>query len=395
MEIAPTFLDNPNLQFVMMHLNAYNHKAFIVGGCVRDAVIGVPVNDIDIATDMTPDVVRAVFKDQPNVRLVPTGIEHGTWTLVVGEDSFEVTTYRRDVTTDGRRATVEFAATIQEDATRRDFTMNALYTDAKGIVSDPTGRGIPDLMMRTVRFVGDADERCREDYLRILRLFRFHAHYGVGALDSTAFEAARNNAAGLKNISGERIWAELKKTLSAHNPTETLFSMEASGVLDVILPTHGDVLSVAEVVQAERTAGLKPRWQRRFAALLWASHEIPFPATNVERRYIETLVKHKKWGAAPAQVAYLTRSEDAAVDCYLLACAEGRIPCTPSMEEIYRGLNAQCPVTAEFLQKNGYEPGKKLGDALRSASKLFQQSGLKADRKTIMDQLSPTITSDS
>lgn len=389
MKIAPAFLDNPNLQFVMKWLNTYGMESFIVGGCVRDAIIGMPVNDIDIATQMTPDEVRSIFKDIPTVRMVPTGIEHGTWTLVVGKDSFEVTTYRRDVTTDGRRATVEFAYTMQEDAARRDFTMNALYMDAQGNVSDPTGRGIADLMMRAVRFVGDADERCREDYLRILRLFRFHAHYGVGPMDAAAFEAAHNNAAGLKKISGERIWSELKKTLSAHNPTDALNYMTASGVLNAILPKHTPVWRVARLVQSERECGVSGgSWERRLVTLCPTMRDIPFPCSKSENQYVQKLVTLSAGGRDAADVAFVSQSLPLAVDCFLINRSENGFTENLSLSELTRGKAAVCPITSEYLQENGYEPGKRLGEALRNAINLFRQSKLTADRETIMMQLS-------
>lgn len=389
MQLTPAFLKNPNLQFVMGVLGMYNGEAYIVGGCVRDAAIGMPVNDIDIATDHTPDEVRSLFKDHKNVRMVPTGIEHGTWTLVVGEDSFEVTTYRRDVETDGRRATVAFADTMEEDAARRDFTMNALYMDAQGNVSDPTGRGISDLMVRAVRFVGDADERCREDYLRILRLFRFHAHYGVGPMDAAAFASARNNAAGLKKISGERIWSELKKTLSAHNPTDALNYMTASGVLTAILPKHTPVWRVARLVQSERECGVGGgSWERRLVTLCPTMRDIPFPCSKAETQYIQRLVTLSPTGKDAADVAFVTKDLIMAVDCFLINRAENGSSNNLSISDLTRGKAAVCPITPEYLQENGYEPGKRLGDALRFAMNLFRQSGLTADRKTIMDQLS-------
>ena len=390
MKLKPDWLKTEPLQFVLGELSLSGYEAYCVGGCVRDAVLGVDCKDIDIATSAEPTDVERIFTDwmkHENIKLIPTGVDHGTWTVMVDDVSFEVTTFRKDVATDGRRATVAYAKTMEEDAQRRDFTMNALYMDWQGKVFDPTGQGLADLMARKVRFVGNADERCKEDYLRILRLFRFHAHLGVGPMDAEALEAARNYAPFLEKISGERIWSELKKLLSAYSPVEALQEMILTDVLDTILPHRGDVLSVAAVVCAERDAGLVPQWTRRFAALLYSGHEIPFPASAKERQHIEEVVKYKRQGLATAHVAYQTRSRDITLDCYVLACGEGRVPCMPSEVETTRGLDARCPVDAQHLMAQGVPQGSRLGTLLKKADSLFLASQLTADRDQIMKRL--------
>jgi poly(A) polymerase len=209
-------------------------EARFVGGVVRNALMGRAVDDIDIATPLTPDEVTK-WLQAAGLKAVPTGIEHGTVTAVSGGKPFEVTTLRRDVSTDGRRAVVAFTADWAEDAQRRDFTMNALYASADGEIFDTVG-GVADLQAGRVRFVRDPLARIKEDYLRILRLFRFHAWYGKGELDAAALKAASAEKAGLAQLSGERIAKEMLKLLAAENPVPVLRVMAASGILSEILP---------------------------------------------------------------------------------------------------------------------------------------------------------------
>lgn len=228
------WLNAPETRAVMDALTANGGAARFVGGCVRNALIGVPVDDIDIATPLTPDeVTRRLVA--AGLQAVPTGIEHGTITAVANKTPFEITTLRRDVSTDGRRATVAFSQDWAEDASRRDFTMNALYADQAGQVFDLIG-GIADLQARRVRFIGDASRRIAEDYLRILRLFRFHAWYGKGEIDADGLTACAAARAQIKTLSGERIQKEMLKLMGAEHPVPVLRAMAASGVLGEVLP---------------------------------------------------------------------------------------------------------------------------------------------------------------
>jgi len=217
-----------------------NGEARFVGGAVRNALLGEPVLDIDIATTLPPDGAAEALRNA-GIQVVPTGLEHGTLTAVVGGRPFEVTTLRRDISTDGRRATVAFTTNWALDAGRRDFTMNAIYADLEGRLYDPTG-GIADLNAGRVRFVGDPLRRVREDYLRILRLFRFHAWYGKEPLDETALAAARDSRDGLRRLSGERIRKEILRLLEAPDPVPSLRAMEQCGVLDEILPVPCNIV---------------------------------------------------------------------------------------------------------------------------------------------------------
>lgn len=234
--IEAAWLKDPAAQAVCAALGAGGHQAYFVGGCVRNTLLGVPVTDLDIATNARPDQVMDLMR-AAGLRVAVTGLEHGTLTVVHGNGLIEVTTFRRDVATDGRRAVVAFADTLEEDAHRRDFTMNALYADPQGVVHDPVN-GLPDLKARHFRFIDDPDQRIREDYLRILRFFRFNAWYGdpTQGPDPDGLVACAANSAGIETLSRERVRSEMLKLLEAPDPGSALASMAQAGVLAQVLP---------------------------------------------------------------------------------------------------------------------------------------------------------------
>lgn len=252
----------PATRAVLSALEAGGQKARFVGGCVRDALLGRPIGDIDIATPEPPQRVMELLR-QRRIKAVPTGIEHGTVTAVAHGKPFEITTLRRDVETFGRHARVAFDADWAEDAQRRDFTMNALFLDATGAVFDTVG-GLEDLRAGRVRFVGEPETRIREDVLRLLRFYRFHAHYGRGAADEAARAACRRLAPLLPTLSAERVAAELLKLLKAPDPVPTLRLMEEDGVLAAAFPELGRIDLLARLVAIEP----EPDPLRRLAALL-------------------------------------------------------------------------------------------------------------------------------
>jgi poly(A) polymerase len=239
-----------------------------VGGAVRDTLLGNAVKDIDAATRLKPDEVIARLTDA-QIRTVPTGIDHGTVTALLPEGPVEITTLRKDVSTDGRRATVAFSDDWREDAARRDFTINALYADpVSGQLFDYFD-GLRDLEERRVRFIGDPRERIREDHLRILRYYRFQARFGY-TLDEEAERACAELAPMLKGLSRERVGWELQHLLAVADPIATVQRMYQQGVLGVILPEAGDheIVAFEKLVEAERAAALPPSPIRRLAALL-------------------------------------------------------------------------------------------------------------------------------
>ncbi|WP_371809649.1 CCA tRNA nucleotidyltransferase [Croceicoccus sp. YJ47] len=230
-----------------------------VGGCVRDALLNVAAQDIDIATRHAPDAVMRRLNDA-GIRTIPTGLDHGTVTALLPEASVEITTLRRDVATDGRHATIAFTDDWREDAARRDFTINALYAHPLTLAIDDYFGGLDDLKAGIVRFIGDARTRIAEDHLRILRYFRFEARFGSGAPDAEAIAACRECAPTLMGLSRERIGQELRRLLALPRPAETVRRMADLGVLRVILPECGtderDTLS--RLIEAEDAAGIAP-----------------------------------------------------------------------------------------------------------------------------------------
>jgi poly(A) polymerase/tRNA nucleotidyltransferase (CCA-adding enzyme) len=240
----PSFLAEPALAAVMTSLP----EARVVGGAVRDALAGRPITDIDLATPRAPEQVTKVLQEA-GIRVVPTGIDHGTVTALLGERSFEITTLRRDVETDGRHAVVAFTDDWRTDAARRDFTFNAMSMARDGEVFDYFG-GIADLRAGIVRFVGDPAIRIAEDHLRILRYFRFFARYSAGPADAAALAAIRAGASGLGKLSAERVWSELSRILAVPDPRATVALMADLGVMDAVLPEGADAARVARLVEA-------------------------------------------------------------------------------------------------------------------------------------------------
>lgn len=241
--------------------------ARLVGGAVRDGLLGLPVSDIDVATRLLPDVVMARLKTA-GIKAVPTGLAHGTVTAVTEDGPVEITTLRRDVATDGRHAIVAFSDDWREDASRRDFTINALYADSEtGEVFDWFD-GRADLDTRRVRFIGDPLTRIAEDHLRILRFFRFHARFGRGEPDADAMAACIARANDLMALSRERIAAELLKLLGADDPAPVMALMIANGIIKPVLPELTDTTALARLVNREHNAGVAGDGVRRLAALI-------------------------------------------------------------------------------------------------------------------------------
>ena len=279
-KLPDVLLKDSALQLLCHVLGAENVR--IVGGAVRDALLGLPVNDIDLATPLLPDVVLARLADA-GLKSVPTGLAHGTVTAIANGRPFEVTTLRRDVATDGRRATVAFSNDWAEDAARRDFTINALYADpVTGAISDYTG-GLDDLAARRVRFIGDAAARIAEDHLRILRYFRFLARYGdIADTERDTLDSIRNNANSLMALSRERIWDEVRKICVLPDPAPVVALMIATGVFAPIVPEITNAQPLSVLIAAEQSQGFAPSAMRRLGALLALD---PVAADAVVRRF--------------------------------------------------------------------------------------------------------------
>ncbi|WP_353228354.1 CCA tRNA nucleotidyltransferase [Novosphingobium sp.] len=265
-----------------------------VGGAVRDTLAGVAVKDFDMATSLLPDVVMARLK-AGGIRVVPTGLAHGTVTAVTPGGPVEITTLRRDVSTDGRHATVAFSSDWHEDAARRDFTINAMYADPRTLAITDFFDGRGDLVSRRVRFIGDAEARIREDYLRILRYFRFQARYGALPADPVAEAACAVLAPGLKGLSRERVGWELMRLLAHPDPAPTVARMTELGVLAQILPEAVDPTALPRLIAAELREGQGPDPLRRLSALLPAD---PALAEAVAARLRLSLAQRKRLSLA-------------------------------------------------------------------------------------------------
>jgi poly(A) polymerase len=364
-----------------------------VGGAVRDELLRLPVNDVDLATKLKPEEIVDRL-ERAKIKAVPTGIEHGTVTAVSNGHPFEVTSLRRDVQTDGRRATVEFTDDWKEDAARRDFTMNALSADPQtGEIFDYFG-GLDDLLARRVRFIGDPFERIAEDHLRILRFFRFHARFGEGAPDPEALEACTRRANDLMALSRERIADELIKLLAVEDPVPTVAVMLERGILRPVLPEIETraVSDLKALVAAERRAAVAPNPLRRLASLLPRD---PSQAERIAVRLKLSTRARKRLACAagtnldqsPRALAYFIGME-CALDRLLLAgkhldaeaIAGWQVPRLPlgGGELIRRGLTAG-PVVARTLRTierhwadqgfpDGAEFDRIVADALASAT---------------------------
>jgi len=267
------WFSDPALVRVLALLNSDGGEGRVAGGAVRNSLMGLPVADVDIATTLRPEAVVERAK-AAGIKAVPTGIEHGTVTLVIDGTPFEVTTLRRDVATNGRHAEVAFGTDWQMDAERRDLTINALYATQDGTVVDLVN-GLPDIESRVVRFIGDAATRIAEDHLRILRFFRFFALYGSGRPDAEGLKACARAKETLGKLSAERVWSEMKKLLGAPDPGRALLWMRQAGVLTEILPEteKWGIDAIPGLIEAEKAFGGKPDAMLRLAAMVPADRE--------------------------------------------------------------------------------------------------------------------------
>jgi poly(A) polymerase len=368
-------------------LRAGGAQALFVGGCVRNALLGLPVHDIDLATDAPPEEVARLL-EAAGIRHVPTGIDHGTLTAVCENRSFEITTFRKDVETYGRRAEVAFGAELHEDAARRDFTMNALYAEPEGRVLDPVGEGLADLAARRVRFIGDARERIREDYLRILRFFRFHALYGDPArgLDPDGLAACAAEVGGLEGLARERIGHEIRKLLAAANPGPALSAMAEAGALARVLP-GADPAALGPLIAAEAEADPLPDWKRRLIVLAVDPEDAAerLRLSRAETRALRAIRAALEDDRPLAQSAYRHGAEAARDAALIRAGAAGDPPPRRMAREIARGATATFPIAADDLIARGMKPGPKLGRRLAELEEAWVQSDFRATRGELLD----------
>lgn len=394
-----SWMTDDRTRAVMRALTADGGAARFVGGAVRNALLGEPVSDIDIATVSTPDAVTARLL-KAGLGAVPTGVEHGTVTAIADGKPFEVTTLRRDVSTDGRRATVAFTTDWKEDAGRRDFTINALYADEAGAVFDYFG-GLGDLAARRVRFVGDAKTRIQEDYLRILRLFRFHAWYGKGEIDAEALAAAAAAKAGLKTLSGERVQKELLRLLEAKDPLPAFRVMADTGILTEILPGAFNLERLRHLVAIGEPGGLL-----RLAAMLSETvdaNEISgaLKLSNAAReRLADAVAKDARVdaGLSPAGAKRLLYrlGRECFRDSVLLNWAASGVGADDARWRALLALadawqKPEFPLSGKDAMAAGVEEGPKIGVLLRDIEQIWVDADFQPDRAALLARLNDAV----
>lgn len=378
--LSAGWLTSPAVVAVM---SALRGEAFFVGGAVRNTLLGQPVGDVDLATPLVPEEVVA-RAEAAGLRAVPTGIDHGTVTLVAEGTGIEVTTFRADVATDGRRAKVRFSTDIAEDARRRDFTMNAIYADRDGRIIDPLG-GLPDLAARRVRFIGEPRDRIREDYLRILRFFRFVAWYGTGGIDADGLAASAELATGIDGLARERIGAEMLKLLAAPDPVVAVVAMADVGVLERCLP-GATTDTLPTLVAVERQIGLEPDPLTRLAALGGTDPGGALRLSSAQLRTLGAIRDLVTRPVSPAAAAYLY-DERVARGAALLSAARTGTPIPPDLDtQIERGEAARLPIGAKDFLAAGWTPGPELGAAMKRAEARWIDSGFSLDKAALLSE---------
>ena len=404
---APWLREGPAAR-VLKLLNADGEEARVVGGAVRNALLDLPIGDIDIATTAVPEEVNRRAK-AAGIKSVPTGIEHGTVTLVVDAKPFEVTTLREDTETFGRRAKVAFGRDWMRDAERRDFTVNGLSADAEGNIYDYVG-GLEDVAARRVRFIGEPSRRIAEDYLRILRFFRIHAAYGAGEPDRAGYLACIAGHAGLENLSAERIRVEILKLMVADGAAGSVKAMVEGGLS---LPIFGGVAYIgpfAALISIEQALGLKPDPIRRLGALAVAVTEDArrvasrLRLTNAETKALDSM-GHRWWRLARMDEARARRrlyrlGEERYRDRLLLAWARsGDASNDTSWRELAdlpaRWTAPKFPLRAADFLARGIAQGPELGQALALAEDAWLAAEFPLDQaslEAIADQAVARLT---
>jgi len=371
-----------------------------VGGCVRNAIMGAPIGDIDLATILEPKEVVAALEAH-KIKSVPTGIAHGTITAVIDGKPFEITSLRKDVETDGRRAVVTFTQNWAEDAQRRDLTMNALYADYDGTVFDPTGQGLDDLKAMKFRFVGEAETRVQEDYLRILRYFRFLAWYGGAAkVDATALKACRENRRGLKKLSAERVWSEIKKILLAPDPARAIHIMLTNEILETVLAEASNAEGLSRMVKLERREAITPDPLLRLMAMsareplqmallckrlkmssketqrlrAWSDSSVSLDPNAENREQLKAIYMAGKQVVIDRARIRAAGEDDAIISTRWMSLADLAMGWTPP----------EFPLTGKDMKAAGVAPGPQMGKMLEALKALWVRSGFTADREKLL-----------
>ena len=375
-----------------------NPQALFVGGCVRNLLLDKSVEDIDIATVLSPDKAMKAL-EEADIKVFPTGIDHGTVTAVIGDNVYEVTTLRQDTQTDGRRAVVEYTDSWVEDARRRDFTMNTLLMDLKGNIFDPLDSGISDIDARKVRFVGDAEQRIEEDYLRILRFFRFSALYGAGEFDAEGLIACKAAAENIDKLSRERITQEFFKIIASDKPVDVIKVMFGNGVLkDFEFPD-------LDLEFFEHFCNFQSRY--RLSSL--SSRLLVFASLNLENikkmqefiLFPKVFLKDMRFISGSLNLNDLSSGQAVRESVYrfgraitaqalMVELVQDRVmnSYAPKALDIVQNWDIpDMPVDGHDLMKAGIEQGSELGTALEAIENFWIDQNFKADKQACLAEI--------
>lgn len=389
----PIWMAAPETVRILATLSVHGTTPRFVGGCVRDAILGRPVKDIDIVTSDKPEAVMALCQ-AANLRVYPTGIAHGTVTAFVGERSFEITTLRQDVETFGRHARVAFTNDWVADAARRDFTINALFADADGTIYDPTG-GLTDLDVGRVRFVGAPAERIREDALRLLRFFRFQAHYGRIPPDEAALVACAAAAKMLHGLSGERLWQETMRLFAAPDPLPTLKLMQRQEILQELLPGADDLMPLQKLLNRELKFKENDPLRRLSSLYLGQASVVQtladrFRPSNLETERLLALTKPE-----PSIELDVTRlyaqayryGRDIIADRLLLWANDFELEQQTAYQALRSWTLPKFPITGADVLMLGWSPGPAVGEILQKLEEEWIAANFKGNRESLLVRL--------
>ena len=382
------WLKSEPVKVIWQLLSSNTAKVYFVGGCVRDTIQGREINDIDIATDALPSEVLRISQEA-GLKVVKTGYEHGSISVIINDECFEVTTFRSDLVTDGRHSKVSFSSNILDDAKRRDFTMNAIYMTIDGDIFDPIS-GLNDLVNGYVRFIGHPKTRINEDYLRVFRYFRFLSIYGEknNFIDKVALKACSDAIPFLKKLSYDRIWAEVQKILLVEDPSHVLKKMHLCGVLDLIFPS-ARIERLQSLLKFEIQIEVEFREINRLVALnrsnvsSWAKN---FPLKKEQRQWLDKLllilndssslrVKGYKYKKNLVMAALAIFKSDSAVRLR-----------DKDLAEIKYGSMQRFPLEISDLLEF-FQPSKELGNELRRLKNIWFDSELEYDREDLIKEL--------
>lgn len=400
----PSWMNTPETKRVMAALGADKNSiveralppAMFVGGCVRNQMLGKAVDDLDIATIFTPQEVMGKLGDA-GIKAIPTGIEHGTITAVIDKSKFEITTLRNDVETDGRYAKVSYTDNWIEDAGRRDFTMNTLLLDMAGRIYDPTGQGVRDLKNGRVMFVGEPKKRIEEDYLRILRFFRFYAYYGAGEPDNAALKACEAAADKISDLSKERIMQETLKILASAKCAETLVLMFAHGVLAMLSFEEGGAKNLTKLCELQETYGALSLPARlvvwgdcnvkninKIRSVLLLSNAI---SKNVDS-ILEAVSTYAFADEHEIKTALYKSGKETTIQAVLIKAAKGNIEASALADILDLAQHWNIPTFPisgnDLIEQKGYEQGAALGKTLKELEQWWIADGFTADKAMLL-----------